>query len=118
MEWFPRGVLRRLVTFILSTLIIFNWEGLVSGELYANQWAVYMEGGLELANKVALDHGFRNMGRVSMPCFIPIVYGEPLLYLNNTLFQRYIFLHNHGVISRNNYLFFIRYIYRPKWSFI
>ena len=32
---------------------------------FANQWAVYMHGGIEQATQVALEHGFRNMGPVS-----------------------------------------------------
>ena len=37
----------------------------VNGE-FANQWAVYMHGGMEVATRVALEHGFRNMGPVSI----------------------------------------------------
>jgi len=33
---------------------------------FANQWAVYMHGGIEQATQVALEHGFRNMGPIGM----------------------------------------------------
>eukprot|EP00795_Rhopilema_esculentum_P005914 gene5914-11255_t len=33
---------------------------------FANQWAVYMHGGLEVAKQVALEHGFRCIGPVGM----------------------------------------------------
>ena len=36
----------------------------VHGE-FANQWAVYMQGGMQAADQVAVEHGFRNMGPVS-----------------------------------------------------
>ena len=37
---------------------------------FANQWAVYMHGGLEVAKQVALEHGFRCIGPVSFFLFL------------------------------------------------
>ena len=47
---------------IVSSIVCNN---VVNGE-FANQWAVYMHGGLKAATQVALEHGFRNMGPVSI----------------------------------------------------
>ena len=32
---------------------------------FSNQWAVLIKGGKEVADRVAREHGFKNMGRVS-----------------------------------------------------
>lgn len=65
--------------FILVNLLLISsgvlWED-VTGE-FANQWAVYMQGGMQAATQVAVEHGFRNMGPVSctslFTCFIFIL---------------------------------------------
>ena len=59
--------------FLLSTLCVVSGMFcnivVVNGK-FANQWAVYMHGGLEAATQVALEHGFRNMGPVSIHTLI------------------------------------------------
>eukprot|EP00794_Sanderia_malayensis_P009760 gene9760-10759_t len=60
-------ILLRLVFIFFSIFgALLNSNAVLSQDVYANQWAVYMEGGLELANEVAREHGFRNVGPVGM----------------------------------------------------
>ena len=59
---------------------ILFYSVLVNGE-FANQWAVYMHGGMEVATRVALEHGFRNMGPVSIGTVFIFIFSESVMLL-------------------------------------
>ena len=62
-------------TLTLAALLVVSGilcNGVVNGE-FANQWAVYMHGGMQAATQVALEHGFRNMGSVSFLISIQVI---------------------------------------------
>lgn len=39
---------------------------------YSQQWAVHITGGRDVADQVAADHRFINLGEVRTHCFLPL----------------------------------------------
>lgn len=52
-------------TFVVCFLLV-----RVYGTHYTHQWVVHVEGGPEVADNVAGDHGFTNLGEVSSYLYI------------------------------------------------
>lgn len=49
---------------LILTLLLLTTEN--HARAYTNQWAAHIEGGPEVALKVAQDHGFRYLDKVSL----------------------------------------------------
>lgn len=63
-----RAVLLHLWTVVLLKATL-NWAD--AAEIYANTWAVQIDGGPEEADRIAREHGFINHGNVSCICMTP-----------------------------------------------
>lgn len=57
--------------FIAMGNLKFVWIGILFGivpiscEVYLNKWGVHIKGGSKVADQVAQEHGFQNLGQVS-----------------------------------------------------
>lgn len=58
-----RGALLHLWTVVVLLKATLKWAD--AAEIYANTWAVQIDGGPEEADRVAAEHGFVNHGNVS-----------------------------------------------------
>jgi hypothetical protein len=49
---------------------------------FSRQWAVHIEGGVQVANSVASKHGFVNLGEVSLQLALPFLQVTNLTVIN------------------------------------
>jgi len=45
------------------------WADVLEGEVYLNQWAVEIHGGSGVADDIAMQYGFKNLGQVEFSSF-------------------------------------------------
>ena len=53
---------RKLYVYILTFCLICYNE--CQGNVFINKWVVEIDGGMDIADQVASDHGFLNLGQV------------------------------------------------------
>ncbi len=65
---------------ITSTILVFFTLEICSAAVYTDKWAVQIEGGEEVAKRLAAEHGFTYLGQVSCMCSVEgmAVYSCPL----------------------------------------
>lgn len=49
---------------------------------FSRQWAVHIEGGVQVANSIASKHGFVNLGEVSLQLALPFLQVTNLTVIN------------------------------------
>jgi len=70
----------RLVTSTVLACYLAAMRTPVDAAVYLNQWAVQIDGGASVADAVAAQYGFRNLGQVRftrLPNVIGAIWGRP-----------------------------------------
>ena len=75
----PRGAVAYCRRLVSASVLAFYLQAVVmlpvDATIYVNQWAVEIDGGPSVADAVAADNGFRNLGQVRFTRYlVPVLH--------------------------------------------